>query len=854
MRKRALLIGSQTGALRGVHADVELMAGLLGSFGFEATTLIRTQATCDGIRDAYRGLIEDTAAGDAAVIFYSGHGGRFKNPAAAQDPSEPRWLQYLCPTDIDDRGGAFRGLLAEELSQLQWALTDKTDNVTTILDCCHSARMSRDPAVLPKARERAGAFPWASVRAAWQGLRMHPVAADANVESNPSAIRVVACAPDESAFELQTTGIRGPHGALTSELARILRQPGSEALTWQGLIGLLRPAVMDLVASQRPEVEGPVDRYLFQTRERQAIGVLPVLVDGSAAFLEGARLFGIGQDDTYAIVAPGGDPGAPLAIAVVDAIVGARARLRLDTVRPSDLPAGAEAHPREVALGRRPVAVVPATGPDARQVADALARSPHLRLAVSGEPVIATVRLDEDGMRVLDAQGEPLSAAAHPVTGSAIDLLGADLQRLARGAHLRNVASGTGEAKLADEVAFEYSLLAGGVERPLARSGEHLFNGDQVVVRIRNRSAAKRYVSVFDVGLRGAITLLTTAEPAGIGIGPGDSYELYRLPATNVLAGVELFWPDDLPAGLPRPEMFVSIVTDQPQDLTRLAQGGARFRDAARGGSSLQRLVEDLAVGVRDARPPGQPVSVVRYRIDRFDFYLHTRSRPSEEPPFEIDERPDPSLRLVVPRAAGPVPQRLAVRLKEIVTHSNHALRTATVRIDSLLITRAAQGDEPYRPSTYRFSSVRDGARLPMDNLLLYEGPVSGFLDLAIWVSRDDTKGLDLADLFEQETTGEDVKGALALLASLAVAAPQAALVAGAVGAVAVLIRSGAVLLDKATGKSIGVYRTSLLPHERFGVGDPAARYPAEGLLRAQDMSFSYEVIDVSAAGASGGG
>ena len=846
MRKRALLIGCQIGALRGVHADVELMAGLLGSFGFEASTLVQAQATCEGIRDAYRGLIEDTAAGDAAVVYYSGHGARFKNPVAAQDPSEPRWLQYLCPTDIDDvGGGAFRGLLAEELSQLQWALTEKTDNVTTILDCCHSARMSRDPAALPKARGRAGAFPWSSVRAEWQTLRMNPMAGGAKVDSNPSAIRVVASAPDESAFELQTTGFGGPHGALTSELARLLRQPGSGALTWHELVGLLRLGVMDLVASQRPEVEGPMDRYLFDTRERQATGVLPVLVDRGAAVLEGVPLFGIGEGDTYAIVAPGGDPGARLAIAVVDSIVGARARLRFDAVCPSDLPAGAQAHPLEVALGRRAFAVAPAAAPDGRRVADALTRSPHLRLAASGEPVIATVRLDEDGMRLLDAQGEPFSATSRPVTGGAIDLLGADLQQLARAAHLRNLASGTGEAELDGKMAFECSLFAGGLERPLARSGEHLFSGDQVVVRIRNRSAAKRYVSVFDVGLRGAITLLTTAEPAGIGIGPGDSYELYRLPATNALAGVELYWPDDLPAGLPRPETFVSIVTDQPQDLTRLGQGGVRTRGAARGGSPLQRLVEDLAVGVRDARPPGQPVHVVRYGIERFDFYLHAESRPGEEPPFEIDERPDPSLRLVVPRAAGPVPRRLAVRLNEIVVHSNHALRTATVRIDSLVVTRASHREEPYRPSTYRFTGVRDGDRLPMDNLLLYEGPVSGFLDLAIWVSRDDTKGLDLAELFRREATGEDVNGAIALLASLAVAAPQAALAAGAVGAVAVLVRASAVLLDKATGKSIGVYRTSLLPHERFGAGDPAARYPAEGLLRARDMSFSYEVVDV---------
>ena len=39
----------------------------------------------------------------------------------------------------------------------------------------------------------------------------------------------------------------------------------------------------------------------------------------------------------------------------------------------------------------------------------------------------------------------------------------------------------------------------------------------------------------------------------------------------------------------------------------------------------------------------------------------------------------------------------------------------ATVRIDSLLITRTTDGSEPYRPSTYRFSGVRDGEVVSTD-------------------------------------------------------------------------------------------------------------------------------------------
>ena len=40
----------------------------------------------------------------------------------------------------------------------------------------------------------------------------------------------------------------------------------------------------------------------------------------------------------------------------------------------------------------------------------------------------------------------------------------------------------------------------------------------------------------------------------------------------------------------------------------------------------------------------------------------------------------------------------------------------------------------------------------------------------------------------------------------------------------------------------IGLYRTSFLAFERFGVG----RQPAEGLRQAQGIEFAYEIIDIS--------
>ncbi|WP_327000456.1 hypothetical protein OHA72_35725 [Dactylosporangium sp. NBC_01737] len=123
-------------------------------------------------------------------------------------------------------------------------------------------------------------------------------------DSNPLAVRLVACAPDETAYELPETASRRPQGVLTATLTRLLREPGSERLTWRQLIELLRPAVMDLVPTQRPEVAGPVDRYLFQAAERSASGVLAVRIRDGVAFLEHAALFAIGAGDRFALTAP----------------------------------------------------------------------------------------------------------------------------------------------------------------------------------------------------------------------------------------------------------------------------------------------------------------------------------------------------------------------------------------------------------------------------------------------------------------------------------------------------------------------------------------------------------------------
>jgi hypothetical protein len=165
--------------------------------GFDVERRTAAAAGAAGITGGYRELIEATGSGDTAVVYYSGHRGRVRNPLAGP-PGIPQWLQYIVPTDIEDSSdGQAHCVLAEELSllQLQLQLTQRTRNATVILDCCHAARMSRRGDDMPKAIDTLVVGHDLVER--WRMLRAHALEADAN----PDAVQVTACGADQSAYE-----------------------------------------------------------------------------------------------------------------------------------------------------------------------------------------------------------------------------------------------------------------------------------------------------------------------------------------------------------------------------------------------------------------------------------------------------------------------------------------------------------------------------------------------------------------------------------------------------------------------------------------------------------------------------
>jgi hypothetical protein len=188
----------------------------------------------------------------------------------------------------------------------------------------------------------------------------------------------------------------------------------------------------------------------------------------------------------------------------------------------------------------------------------------------------------------------------------------------------------------------------------------------------------------------------------------------------------------------------------------------------------------------------------------------------------------------------------LAVRLQDLIIHDNKKwFFEADIRLDALVIQGRGTKDNIesfYMPQTFRFSRVADGDRLPTgDNgLLIFHGKPLHFLDIFITVSRDRKDTDDLASLLSDQLQSTEITESVGVLLGLAVAAPQVAVVTGALVAAVKLGDFAYQILKKATGSTVGLYRNSYLQYlDNFGIG----RHPEKDSRKVKDLSFWYEVI-----------
>ncbi|MEZ0107689.1 hypothetical protein ABH920_001681 [Catenulispora sp. EB89] len=859
MPGRALLIGGALEQLTGVDNDIAAMKEALENRGLTVDpefVLTGKNATRAAILKAYEHLISLAVPGEPSVVYYSGHGGRALPPPAAASTApdsepEPMDLQFIVPYDFDQSGpGDFRGITSVELSVLQSRLTERTDNVVSIFDCCHSSRMSRIE-FKPKRTGHVTSYEELSshiARMEAEGLR----SGLARSAGNHQAVRIVACAPEQLAYEYP--GVGGKRiGIMTEALTMALHAVGREKVTWASLLDGIRFRVSKLVFDQRPEAEGPSRRLLFETTEGDHLDSLPVQdIGGSRLQLDCAPLLGVRLGDVFTIVSPSEDTIGELTVDAVGPLFAQGPLTSASGATP--VPTGSRAV-RVKASAPKLVVSIPTDATHSTELRSAVQDSVLLRVAEGDEPFAAQLRTDEyGGVTVADRLG----ALHEPRTGTAADRAEAvsDLERLARATALRTLDADSSWA-LGAKVTYEWGLVEDGQRRPLPEAGAVVRAGQKVYISVRTQNDAPVYVTLVDIGITGSITVLTNMAPSGYRLSLNDQQEYvfgYEL-VPRALEGKALGWPSDLALVNSRTETVLAFVTEQPQDFSALKQHGiVTTRRPGELISPLTAVVDQVAAGGDRDLPQDRSVSG-RYDVRKIDFELE----PASGPGFLVEEVAVPGTAGVTPRGtevgtvspAGPnlptsltVPTAVAVRLDELVVHRNRArFGGADIRVDAIVLTGSKDSPRPaFRARTQRFSRIRDGEPLPLDRMLVFHGPVVDYLDIALWVSRDSDGAVDLGELLSDEAAAFEMQEALAKAGGAMTGLPYAAAAAAMVGVGAIVVNVAYRLLRGTVSDVIGLYRGSRLAGETFGVG----RHPAEGARRVQDFSLAYSIDDVS--------
>jgi caspase domain-containing protein len=852
--KRAFVFGSQIEGLSGVENDTTAIATMLRARDFEVDVRTGTAATRDGIITGYRALIASVAAdrgagdpaqGDAAVVYYSGHG--FYGTLPGNDGA---W-QAIAPTDL--RQGSdndFRGITAWELSILQGKLTEQTRNVTVILDCCHSSQMSKDGATR-NAVSRSLAHPMSIGLAAHidQLQATYGTLPTLDPLGNPHAVRLVAAAQNESAFEYRTAS-GAQHGVFTESLLDVFKEVGASEVSWGAIGDAVRARVLQSFASQRPDVEGPRDRITFSLNEVNTDGVITIRVAGDQLELAGGRLTGITDGDVYGVMPVGAsrhDPARAIAEVEVSKLLPLAARLKVRAWMNGHqaMPVDAVAIPLTRAAARRPIALA-GSGPRRAALEQAIAGHKLLRIASDGEAALGTLQLDGDRLTLSDSLGALFPPATLTDEPAELGRMVHNAANLARAQAVRELA---GEHEVYNnEIRIELGVVDNGSERPL-RDRPALGLRDRFYIKVTNTGYRQLHVHVLNIGLQSTVDVLTANfAPSGILLQGGASYVLGKHP-NGTLMGVGIGWPDGLPRdGFPRLDEYMVMATSSPVNLGAL-QAQAKAGRKAQGGKLLDLMSQQQDGASRDARL-GEQIEGFLARKVAFDLYPHDARIGGVA--FNIDENPTGQAALRVAAAWGATgargdgarfepaaPDAIAIRLLDLVVERNRALWSTDVRVDALICTRAEDGRAGHTTWTQKFSGINDGERVPLDQATLFLGPARDFVDITLFVSRDTRPALDLAGLFAQRANSLEFQQAAAalLVAAGATGSPWVA----AVGASAVLARMAYELVLGVAGTSIGLYRTSFLRHEQFGVG----RHPAERLYRAQDFSFALQVEPV---------
>ena len=638
--------------------DVARMKTVLGDLGFNITECSDAHATRNEILQAWRNVIDSASQDDIIVIYYSGHGGLVEAPHITSGIHRHWRYQFIVPRDFDTPSDdGFQGILDVELSLLLKETTDKTHNVTIVFDCCHSGRMSRSPSFGGHAVPRQ--LPGVCFRdiSTYLARLKKEYRLDGHLDprGNPYAVRVAAAATAETAWERETD--RGYSGVMTDALCQALQEAKDENVSWKTTMLRISERVGLEFPRQHPQVEGPSTRLLFSLQHAFS-GALTIRMQNDVPIIQAGRVLGIRVGNIYTVMPFGTDvpsADAQIGTAIVTKVRGFKTLAEVTYSVGKSIPSeGALAFLEQEALPRWPVDCTVGF----ETLKRAIEQSRYIRPLDPEEDTSPLLSIDRTGkvVRLLTDGDVPLvSKLVDAVSTTNESLRAEDCDELvkaaetrARAQHLQTLQCEDPKEQLSHGLLVEFGTVdSGKTGRVLKQDGtDFLTDVERVYISLRNRAprdgGSTIHVSVFDINVAGEVTLVSLSWPKGIDIPPERSVLLREGDDFELLEGLAISWPNNVPRERPVSEEIVVVVTSSPVDLGGLAgRLGCKDSTGRNKLSALEEFAAQILSGttrnVQEAR-----TTSVKFDVIHIPFTLVSSTLPDPAEQRELSSLPQP--------------------------------------------------------------------------------------------------------------------------------------------------------------------------------------------------------------------
>jgi pimeloyl-ACP methyl ester carboxylesterase len=657
----ALLIGIDeyvnVSDLRGCVNDVEaLQIFLLNQLNVpenQIRVLTNTEAKRANILQAFQEFLIDNAdikKGDQLLFHYSGHGSRMLDTSGLEADG---YNETLVPHDA--RSPGVYDISDKTLAALLDRLAEtKGDNITVILDSCHSGsgtrRLKEPGAALSRRIPVDDRPPPADLDAdLLAGIASRGAGSSGWASDGITHVLLAGCRDYEESNEYwarddQQSGIW--HGALTYFTLKQLgqMQPG---MTYSELHERVATQVNAEYPTQMPQCEGDRDRQVFGGARVQRDPFITITeVDGAKITLSSGLVHGLRKGTELAIYTPevrtrADLPDEPLASVEVTSVAASTAKAQIQN-GDTEIPLHARGViTKHVYVGLRQTLALSAEEGDVNQ--DAIKRlrqaiqkaapgdkpSPYLEiLEDDSQGFDLRVVAEDEKLSIYNANGELLvfpEDIKDDEHDAEIAILHT-LESIARFRSLKNLDNEEPGSELAGRIEVRLSRYIPDPDGPRLEDlpAEATGAGSEVVlpydpevkenneyvVHVTNKSAERVYPHIFTMSADYSVHRLYPNMGQGDALIPHHTLSSGFGPAKG--RRLEIYLPDE-PRWDSSRDFLKVIVTSEPCDLESLEQGGLNVpppkRSPQRGDraplSSIEQLLETTIdrVGTRHSRP-----------------------------------------------------------------------------------------------------------------------------------------------------------------------------------------------------------------------------------------------------------